>query len=239
MSEPKLEEPCHIERERGTQLVVMPLDRQESELIPSRMKIVSALVVGLVSLVMLSASARGDEPQKDERKGPLATLPSKLGVHIEKIKELGDNQWLNLGAPAADPRWGKARGSSWDAKALILAPDTPRRCQKFKVRPDRDVRWNLSTGESGKIIADSAGLITIAGLKLRPAATTVLTIVHLHLWCWLQRASVEDQAGRIDDQALVKPPASVPGTRQEFFPVSETFPTRCGYVFAKNHFPAF
>jgi hypothetical protein len=57
------------------------------------------------------------------KKGPLAELPSKPGAHIEKIKALGDNQWLNLGAPAADPKWGKARGSSWGAKALILAPD--------------------------------------------------------------------------------------------------------------------
>ncbi len=57
------------------------------------------------------------------KKGPLADLPSKPGAHIEKIKAMGDNQWLNLGAPAADPKWGKARGSSWGAKALILAPD--------------------------------------------------------------------------------------------------------------------
>ncbi len=47
-----------------------------------------------------------------DKKGPLAELPSKPGAHIEKIKALGDNQWLNLGVPAADPKWGKARGSS-------------------------------------------------------------------------------------------------------------------------------
>lgn len=58
-----------------------------------------------------------------DRKGPLADLPSKPGAHIEKIKAMGDNEWLSLGAPAADPKWGKARGSSWGAKALILAPD--------------------------------------------------------------------------------------------------------------------
>ena len=58
-----------------------------------------------------------------EKKGPLADLPSKPGAHIEKIKAMGDNEWLNLGVPAADPKWGKARGSSWGAKALILAPD--------------------------------------------------------------------------------------------------------------------
>lgn len=58
-----------------------------------------------------------------DKKGPLADLPSKPGAHVEKIKALGDNQWLELGIPAADPKWGKARGSSWGAKALVLAPD--------------------------------------------------------------------------------------------------------------------
>ena len=58
-----------------------------------------------------------------DRKGPLAELPSQPGPHIEKIKALGDNEWLELGVPAADRKWGKARGSSWGAKALILAPD--------------------------------------------------------------------------------------------------------------------
>lgn len=58
-----------------------------------------------------------------EKKSPLADLPSQPGAHIEKIKAMGDNQWLNLGVPAADPKWGKARGSSWGAKAMILAPE--------------------------------------------------------------------------------------------------------------------
>src|SRR5438045_1675481 len=56
-------------------------------------------------------------------KGPLAELPSKPGPHIEKIKAMGDNKWLNLGVPDSDSKWGKARGSSWGAKALIFAPD--------------------------------------------------------------------------------------------------------------------
>jgi len=58
-----------------------------------------------------------------DEQGPLAELPSKPGPHIAKIKAMGDNEWLNLGVPAKDPKWGKARGSSWGAKALILAPD--------------------------------------------------------------------------------------------------------------------
>jgi len=58
-----------------------------------------------------------------DKKGPLADLPSKPRAHVEKIKAMGDNAWLKLGVPAADPKWGKARGSAWGAKALILAPD--------------------------------------------------------------------------------------------------------------------
>jgi hypothetical protein len=57
-----------------------------------------------------------------ERKGPLAALPSAPGAHIEKIKALGDNGWLELGSPAADPKWGKARGRAWSCKAPF-APD--------------------------------------------------------------------------------------------------------------------
>jgi hypothetical protein len=74
----------------------------------------SFMLVGLLTCVAPSLA--------QEQRGPLATLPSPPGEHIEKIKALGDNQWLNLGAPAADATWGKARGSSWGAKSLILAP---------------------------------------------------------------------------------------------------------------------
>jgi len=53
---------------------------------------------------------------------PLRGLPSKPGPYIEKIKKLGDNEWLELGKPAADPNWGRARGRSWNA-ALPVAPE--------------------------------------------------------------------------------------------------------------------
>lgn len=74
--------------------------------------------IAFAAYFLLSLTARAQNA-----KGPLADLPSKPGPHIEQIKALGDNEWLELGAPAADPKWGKARGSSWGAKALILAPD--------------------------------------------------------------------------------------------------------------------
>src|SRR5262249_37088551 len=42
--------------------------------------------------------------------------------HIDKIRGLGDNEWLELGQPAADPKWGRARGRSWNA-AMPPAPE--------------------------------------------------------------------------------------------------------------------
>src|ERR1043165_7988858 len=58
---------------------------------------------------------RGVDPQKAKATAdnPLAGLPSTPGAHLEKIKTLGDNQWLNLGSPAPDPKWGKGYGRSW------------------------------------------------------------------------------------------------------------------------------
>src|SRR5690242_18419444 len=65
------------------------------------------------------------EPPKDrqtESPAPLAGLPSAPGPHIEKFQALADNTWLNLGSPAADPKWGKGRGRSWTAH-MPYAPD--------------------------------------------------------------------------------------------------------------------
>jgi hypothetical protein len=79
-----------------------------------------SLVLFLCAFCAAGLAAVAEEKAKA---GPLATLPSKPGAHIEKIKSLGNNQWLKLGVPAKDPKWGKARGSAWGAKALVLAPE--------------------------------------------------------------------------------------------------------------------
>lgn len=75
------------------------------------------------TLVFIANLAMGLTVFSQERQTPLADFPSKPGAHIERIKAIGDNEWLELGAPAADSKWGKARGSAWGAKALILVPD--------------------------------------------------------------------------------------------------------------------
>ncbi len=59
----------------------------------------------------------------EQRKGPLKDLPSKpKGEQLEKIKALGDNEWVNLGSPEPDPKWGKAMGRSW-APRMPYAPE--------------------------------------------------------------------------------------------------------------------
>jgi hypothetical protein len=74
-------------------------------------------------------AAAGSSQEKAAEKNPLSALPSAPGAHIEKLKALGDNQWLNLGSPAPDPKWGKGYGRSWcphmpyapELKAAFLA----------------------------------------------------------------------------------------------------------------------
>jgi hypothetical protein len=53
---------------------------------------------------------------------PLTGLPSKPGPHVARIKDLADNTWLELGPPAPDPDWGRARGRSWCA-IMPVAPE--------------------------------------------------------------------------------------------------------------------
>ena len=75
----------------------------------------NAFGIGAICLAFTAVASTSLTGFAQDKKGPLAELPSKPGPHVEKIKALGDNEWLKLGAPAADPKWGKARGSSWGA----------------------------------------------------------------------------------------------------------------------------
>ncbi len=75
------------------------------------------IVLGLsLASVALAQTPPASQPAGGpiaDRKGPLATMPSQPGPHIGKIKALGDDAWLDLGEPTADPKWGHARGRSW------------------------------------------------------------------------------------------------------------------------------
>src|SRR5262245_35880721 len=78
----------------------------------------------VLGLALATAGSRAADAAKakEDRKGPLADRPSQPVPHIEQSKALRDNEWLNLGPPAADPKWGKGRGRSWSSK-MTYAPD--------------------------------------------------------------------------------------------------------------------
>ena len=84
----------------------------------------SAKWVVMVAIAMICGAAVASDvtTRPAASKGPLAGLPSKPDPHVEKIKALGDNSWLELGAPEPDPKWGPARGRSWSAP-MPYAPD--------------------------------------------------------------------------------------------------------------------
>jgi hypothetical protein len=99
-----------------------------------KVKVIAAVVAALtvagvgggVAVRTLAAAESGKREKKVEEKvvrgGPLAGLPSKPGPHIAKIEALADNQWLNLGTPAPDPKWGEGRGRAWCCK-MPYAPE--------------------------------------------------------------------------------------------------------------------
>jgi RNA polymerase sigma factor (sigma-70 family) len=70
------------------------------------------------------------EPKKDDTKkdgkalkrtGPFADMPSRPGPTIDKIKALGDNEWLNIGKAAADPKHGEGSVRSWSCRMPYAA----------------------------------------------------------------------------------------------------------------------
>lgn len=80
------------------------------------------LAVAVCAGVMLAGgSAPAQGPGEAVRRGPLKGLPTRAGPHVDRIERLGDNEWLALGQPAADPKWGRARGRSWTAAMPVAA----------------------------------------------------------------------------------------------------------------------
>lgn len=62
------------------------------------------------------------------------------------------------------------------AKEVMKVDVTARRCQKFKPRAGDSFEWNLSTGATGKVIADKDGLVTVKQVAIKPGTGTRLTI---------------------------------------------------------------
>jgi hypothetical protein len=99
-----------------------------SATIPGKNRWTGAILTAMLVLTggdpapVRTSAAQPDKAKDVERRGPLAGLPSRPGPHIDKIKALGDNEWLELGAPAPDPKWGQGRGRSWGCN-MPYAPD--------------------------------------------------------------------------------------------------------------------
>src|SRR5687767_6941535 len=70
-------------------------------------------------------AGRSDAPAAPPAAGSrcaLRNLPSTPGPHVARVMALGDDQWLELGQPVADPRWGRARGRTWTSR-MPFAPE--------------------------------------------------------------------------------------------------------------------
>ena len=57
--------------------------------------------------------------------GPLANLPSRPGPHVQKLRALDEDSWLELGVPEADPDRGTARGRAYSPKMAAAAELLP------------------------------------------------------------------------------------------------------------------
>ena len=81
-------------------------------------------MVALLALAAAPAPASAATAPPDAAGNPLAALPSKPGPHVETLKTLGDNSWINLGQAAPDTRWPSkklARGRAWCSKLPYAA----------------------------------------------------------------------------------------------------------------------
>ena len=76
--------------------------------------VVAVLLVGGAPTGRMCAAGEesGASTRPATRSGPLAGLPSAPAAHLEKIRALGEDAWVNLGPPAADPDFsvGKEKG---------------------------------------------------------------------------------------------------------------------------------
>ncbi|MBA4066770.1 MAG: hypothetical protein C0501_24300 [Isosphaera sp.] len=107
-----------------------------------------------------------------------SSIDQKLGTGDPKDGDLEGG--INLGFKWSDvvdedAKWS-VRLSNELATGDMTVDVTPRRCQKFKARPNAEAKWETSTGDSGKVTADAAGLVTVPRVKLSPGKDTVLTI---------------------------------------------------------------
>jgi len=107
-----------------------------------------------------------------------SSLNDNMGTGDPKDGDLEGG--INLGfdwkeVKEEEGRWS-ARLSNELAKKDMTADVTPRRCQKFKAKPGDKLTWTDSAGNTGAVIADAHGLVTVKAVKIKPGAETTLTI---------------------------------------------------------------
>jgi hypothetical protein len=87
---------------------------------------------------------------------------------------------INLGFDWKDvvdeERGWTATISNTRAKGEMTVDVTPRRCQKFRPKPGDVLKWTASSGGSGSVTADPAGLVTIEKVRLAPGEPATLRI---------------------------------------------------------------
>ncbi len=104
----------------------------------------------------------GDLGNVDKAKGPTETFGINLGfIWKDVVDEEG--------------RWAVTLSNDL-CKADMTVDVTPRRCQKFKLKPGDKLKWTNSAGGAGDATADQWGLVTVEKVAIKPGAETTLTI---------------------------------------------------------------
>lgn len=85
------------------------------------MRLLPLLIWPLICLSLLPLPA-AMAVEKLQKIAPLSGLPGPAGPHVARIKAMGDGQWLVLGEPEPDPRWGPAPGRAYTNK-MAYAPN--------------------------------------------------------------------------------------------------------------------
>lgn len=70
--------------------------------------------LALLALIMFLVNAPDTARAAGEKTA--ANLPSAEGQTVSAIRSMAPGSWLDLGAPKADPKWGRARGRAWTSK---------------------------------------------------------------------------------------------------------------------------
>ncbi len=105
---------------------------------------------------------------------------SSMDDEIDLVKGPKEG-YINLGFVWTDPvdeadKW-ESTISNAEAKKDITVDVTPRRCQKFKVKPGEKLKWKSSLGASGTVQVDKHGLVTVPKLGIKLGKKVTLSIV--------------------------------------------------------------